>query len=41
MAKSMLFGSPLLRDLEKKYDDKQATKTVPMSKTQDVVVFLR
>ena len=40
MPKQPLFGSPLLKDLEKKYGSKQTTKTVSMRETKDVAEFL-
>lgn len=40
MSKQISFGSPLLRDLEKKYGARQSTKTVPMREPEDVTAFL-
>ena len=40
MPKHPLFGSPLLKDLEKKYGSKQTTKTVPMRENKDISEFL-
>lgn len=40
MSKPLGFGSPLLRDLEKKYGAKQSTKTVPIRENKDVAEFL-
>ncbi len=40
MTKPVTFGSPLLKDLQKKYGSKQTTTTATMRENKDISEFL-